>query len=58
MKPLTTTAQLEAYFESDYRNPSPTSAVAAKMRELLKSNPHLSFAKLRDLARSQLAAPR
>jgi hypothetical protein len=42
--------QLEAYFESDHRNPAPSSPVAAAMRELRKSHPDLSFDQVRALA--------
>jgi|HubBroStandDraft_6_1064221.scaffolds.fasta_scaffold01157_11 hypothetical protein len=51
---MTTAGQLEAYFESDHRNPAPSSLVAEKMRELLEKNPGLSFDELRELARSQM----
>jgi|HubBroStandDraft_4_1064222.scaffolds.fasta_scaffold18258_6 hypothetical protein len=54
VKPFTTLAQLEKWFDSSHENPSASSRVAAAMRELLKLNPHLSFDELRELARSQL----
>jgi|HubBroStandDraft_6_1064221.scaffolds.fasta_scaffold367415_1 hypothetical protein len=43
-------AALEAWFESSGDTPSPTSPIAAKMRELLKLHPQLSFDELRVLA--------
>jgi hypothetical protein len=52
MKPLTTLAQLEKWFESSHENPSPSSPIAVTMRQLLPSHPGLSFDELRELARS------
>ena len=49
-----TASQLEVYFESDHRNPAPSSPIAAAMRELFKLHPELSFDELRELARSLL----
>jgi hypothetical protein len=54
LKPLTTEAQLERWFESSHQNPAPSSPTAAAMRELLKFHPDLSFDELRQLARNQI----
>ena len=57
MKPTTVQEQLERYFEQDY-NPSPSSPVAARMRELLESNPDCSFDELRLLAIDKIRSAR
>jgi len=56
LKPLTTRDQLEAWFLSSHLNPSPSSPIAALMRELLEKNPDLSFDQLRELARTGVGA--
>ena len=56
MKPLTTRAQLETWFENS-DNPSPTSRIAELMRKLLEKNPDRSFEELYQLARTGVAAP-
>jgi hypothetical protein len=47
-------AQLEAWFLSSHLNPSPSSAVAAVMREMLEKNPGLPFDESRELSRAQM----
>jgi hypothetical protein len=42
---------LEQWFLLDYRSPAPTSEVAGKMRQLLKTHPNTSFDELRKIAR-------
>ena len=51
VKPLTTLAQLEKWFENS-DNPSASSRIAELMRELLEKNPNLSFEQLHQPART------